>query len=220
MFLTTQQDRKMPVTSTANNRRMPSRVTVSSGLYRVGAQERERPHEHHSSQSLDVTTSAPRRRFTSECGFGSGESGEKSAIEYASLPSNSRMSDPASTGSLPDAAKRGLSGFHASVDQGSISLRASAPTKCLPGVLREVVAELAGKFGTVSIESTHRTSGHNWRAGGARHSLHLSCRAIDFRVRTRTRGVMTYLRSRPEVGGLKVYRNGIIHIDNGERRSW
>jgi hypothetical protein len=31
---------------------------------------------------------------------------------------------------------------------------------------------------------------------------------------------MAYLRSRPEVGGLKVYRNGIIHIDNGERRRW
>jgi uncharacterized protein YcbK (DUF882 family) len=148
------------------------------------------------------------------------ESGEKSAIEYASLPSNSRMADPTSTGSLPDATKRGLSGFYASVDQGSITLRASAPTKCLPGELREVVADLAGKFGTVSVESTHRTSGHNWRAGGARHSLHLSCRAIDFRIRTRTRDVMAYLRSRPEVGGLKVYRTGIIHIDNGERRSW
>ena len=31
---------------------------------------------------------------------------------------------------------------------------------------------------------------------------------------------MAYLRSRPEVGGLKMYRTGIIHIDNGERRTW
>jgi uncharacterized protein YcbK (DUF882 family) len=70
------------------------------------------------------------------------------------------------------------------------------------------------------VESTHRSQGHNRRAGGARHSLHLSCRAIDFRVRSRVRGVMAYLQSRPEVGGLKIYRNGIIHIDNGSRRSW
>jgi hypothetical protein len=148
------------------------------------------------------------------------EGGENSAIEYASLPSSSRGADPASTGSLPDATKRSLSGFHASMDQGSITLQASVPTKCLPGELREVIADLAGKFGAISIQSTHRTSGHNWRAGGARHSLHLSCRAIDFRIHTRTRGVMAYLRSRPDVGGLKVYRNGLIHIDNGERRSW
>jgi uncharacterized protein YcbK (DUF882 family) len=99
-------------------------------------------------------------------------------------------------------------------------VRASAPANCLPGNLREVVADVASKFGPVSVESTHRSTGRNWRAGGARHSLHLSCRAIDFRVRTRTGGVMAYLRSRPEVGGLKVYRNGIIHIDNGSRRSW
>jgi hypothetical protein len=31
---------------------------------------------------------------------------------------------------------------------------------------------------------------------------------------------MAFLRARPDVGGLKVYRNGIIHIDNGSRRTW
>jgi uncharacterized protein YcbK (DUF882 family) len=151
------------------------------------------------------------------------ESGKEPTIQYANLPSNDRLNDPAVTGSLPSVSKqglRGLSGFYGYVEQGSILLRANAPTKCLPGDLREVVADVAAKFGNVSVESTHRNSGRNWRAGGARHSLHLSCRAVDFRVRARTRGVMAYLRSRPEVGGLKVYRNGIIHIDNGERRSW
>lgn len=138
--------------------------------------------------------------------------------QYVSLPSNGSITDPETTGSLPDA--RTLSGFSSLVSRGTITLRASAPTNCVPGNLREVVASVAAKFGPVSIESTHRSRGRNWRAGGARQSLHLSCRAIDFRVRTRVRGVMAYLRSRPEVGGLKVYRNGIIHIDNGERRSW
>jgi uncharacterized protein YcbK (DUF882 family) len=144
-------------------------------------------------------------------------------IEYTSLPSQDRISDPATTGSLPNAralSNRTLSGFASLVSQGTIMLRASAPTNCLPGSLREVVADVASKFGPVSVESTHRSTSRNWRAGGARHSLHLSCRAIDFRVRTRTRGVMAYLSSRPEVGGIKMYRNGIIHIDNGTRRSW
>ena len=138
--------------------------------------------------------------------------------EYASLPSNDRLDDPGTTGSLPNA--RTLSGFSSLVSQGTITLRASAPTSCVPGNLREVVASVAAKFGPVSVESTHRNRARNWRAGGARQSLHLSCRAIDFRVRTRVRGVMAYLRSHPQVGGLKIYRNGIIHIDNGERRSW
>lgn len=142
---------------------------------------------------------------------------------YASLPSSDRINDPSTTGSLPNTGQLGvktLSGFASLVAQGSITLRASAPTNCLPGNLREVVADVASKFGPVSIESTHRSSSRNWRAGGARQSLHLSCRAIDFRVRTRARGVMAYLRGRSEVGGLKVYGNGIIHIDNGSRRSW
>jgi hypothetical protein len=147
-----------------------------------------------------------------------GDGGLVPPAEYASLPSNDTLNDPKTTGSLPSA--RTLSGFASLVSQGTITLRTGAPTGCVPGNLREVVASVAAKFGPVSVESTHRTRGRNWRAGGARQSLHLSCRAIDFRVRTRVRGVMAYLRSHPEVGGLKMYGNGIIHIDNGERRSW
>jgi peptidase M15-like protein len=146
---------------------------------------------------------------------GEGDGGIIPPAQYASLPSDDRIDV---TGSLPDA--RSLSGFASLVSQGAVTLRASAPTNCIPGNLRDVVASVAEKFGPVSVESTHRTSGRNWRAGGARHSLHLSCRAVDFRVRTRARGVMAYLRAHPQVGGLKIYRNGIIHIDNGERRSW
>jgi hypothetical protein len=144
---------------------------------------------------------------------------------YSSLPAQSPAEspaqDPAATGSLPDARSPGNpSGFQAQVAQGAILLRAGAPTGCLPGDLREVVADVAARFGPVSVESTHRGRGHNRRAGGAGGSMHLSCRAVDFRVKARARGVMAYLSARPEVGGLKIYRNGIIHIDNGARRRW
>jgi len=144
-------------------------------------------------------------------------------VQYTSLPSDTRITDPAVTGSLPDEGAfrtRTPSGFTSLVSQGTIKLRDTAPTQCLPGSLLAVVADIAGRFGPVSVESTHRSKSRNWRAGGARHSLHLSCRAIDFRVRARARGIMAYLSSRSEVGGLKMYRNGIIHIDNGQRRSW
>jgi uncharacterized protein YcbK (DUF882 family) len=151
----------------------------------------------------------------------SAETDPEPPIRYANLPSGDRIIQPdAVAKSMNQRLSRTLSGFQAFVERGSIILRASAPTRCVPGSLLDVVADLSAKFGPVSVESTHRTRGHNWRAGGARQSLHLSCRAVDFRIRARAGGVMAYLRSRPEVGGLKIYRSGIIHIDNGERRSW
>ena len=116
--------------------------------------------------------------------------------------------------------KKTLGGFRNHIEAGAITLRRSTPTNCLPGNLKTVVADIASRFGAVSIQSTHRSPQRNRRAGGARRSLHLECRAIDFRVKARGREVMTFLRGHKAVGGLKMYRNGIIHIDNGERRSW
>ncbi|MBB4039032.1 uncharacterized protein YcbK (DUF882 family) [Microvirga flocculans] len=147
-----------------------------------------------------------------------GDGGLVPPAQYASLPMSDRLDEPDTTGSLPNA--RTLSGFTSLVSQGTITLRETAPTHCIPDNLRDVVASVAAKFGPVSVESTHRSRSRNWRAGGVRHSLHLACRAIDFRVRARVRGVMAYLLAHPQVGGLKMYRNGIIHIDNGSRRSW
>jgi hypothetical protein len=154
------------------------------------------------------------------CGdFVRAEGGEQPPAQYVSLPGNKDLRDQARV----NAATASVSGsftFDQQVARGVITLRQAALVTCLPGSLRLVVADVAARFGAVSVESTHRTRGHNGRAGGARHSLHLSCRAVDMRVHTRSRGLMAYLRSRPEVGGLKIYRTGIIHIDNGERRSW
>jgi hypothetical protein len=128
--------------------------------------------------------------------------------------------DPIVTGSLSQPPVRTLKGFADHVSAGTIQIRESTPTQCLPGNLKEVLASVSARFGPVSIQSTHRPTAMNRRKGGARNSLHIACRAIDFRVRAARSGVMAFLRSRPEVGGLKVYRNGIIHIDNGERRTW
>ena len=116
--------------------------------------------------------------------------------------------------------KRTLGGFRKQIEAGAITLRRSTPTGCLPGDLKDVLAEVARRFGTVTINSTHRTPQRNRRVGGAGKSLHLSCRAIDFRVNGRGRDVMTFLNNHKSVGGLKMYRNGVIHIDNGARRTW
>ncbi|MCG6122287.1 MAG: D-Ala-D-Ala carboxypeptidase family metallohydrolase [Microvirga sp.] len=101
-----------------------------------------------------------------------------------------------------------------------IATRDSAPTHCLPGALMRVLTEVAERFGDVSVQSTHRSHTRNARAGGARRSLHLDCRAVDFRVKGDGRAVLTFLRDHGEVGGVKRYRNGLFHIDDGAPRSW
>ncbi|WP_188311865.1 D-Ala-D-Ala carboxypeptidase family metallohydrolase [Salinarimonas soli] len=125
--------------------------------------------------------------------------------------------EPPTTGSI---AQPSIDGFAGGVAKGAILVRDGTPTRCLPGDLKAVLADVTARFGPVTLESTHRPRSVNRRKGGAPNSLHIACRAIDFRVRARTAGLMAYLRSRPEVGGLKAYRNGIIHIDDGERRRW
>ena len=91
---------------------------------------------------------------------------------------------------------------------------------CLPGDLKNVLERVATNYGKVTISSTHRNRRHNRRIGGASESMHLKCRAIDFRVHGPPRGLLSFLRRQPGVGGLKRYRSGFYHIDNGERRSW
>lgn len=94
------------------------------------------------------------------------------------------------------------------------------PERCLPNDLMNVIYDVAEKFGEVQILSTFRDPERNRRVGGAPHSYHLRCQAIDFRVRGRNPGLLQYLAARDEVGGLKRYPLGFYHIDTGPRRTW
>ena len=60
----------------------------------------------------------------------------------------------------------------------------------------------------------------NRKVGGKGKSMHLSCRAVDFRVHGSSRGLIQYLSAQKEVGGLNRYPSGFYHIDNGPRRTW
>ena len=95
----------------------------------------------------------------------------------------------------------------------------SVPTNCLPAGLRDVLADVEARFGAVTLVSTTRLHTDNHRTGSVRHKLHANCKAVDFKVAAKTRGVTTYLRSRPEVAGINTYgNNGVIHIDYKEQR--
>lgn len=99
-------------------------------------------------------------------------------------------------------------------------IRWAASSGCLNGTLRSVVAQVAASYGSVTVNSTCRSRGHNARVGGARKSHHLTGNAVDFRVRGNVRGVYAFLRSHGGIGGIKHYGGGLFHVDTGPRRSW
>ncbi len=95
-----------------------------------------------------------------------------------------------------------------------------APTKCVPGSLIRVLKRVSAKYGPITVNSTFRSKGKNRRIGGRGKSLHLSCRAVDFRVHGSSRGLARFLIAQKEVGGFNRYPSGFYHIDNGPRRTW
>ena len=108
----------------------------------------------------------------------------------------------------------------AALPRGKAHIEYRAPAKCIPGSLRAVLARVSAKYGPITVNSTYRSPGKNRKAGGKSKSMHLSCRAVDFRVHGNSRGLMQYLAAQGEVGGLNRYPSGFYHIDNGPRRTW
>jgi hypothetical protein len=92
------------------------------------------------------------------------------------------------------------------------------PTQCMPAALRQVLDDVASRFGAVTIVSTTRLKTDNHFPGSTREALHGACRAVDFRVEGPLPEVVRYLRGRREIAGLNSYRSGLIHMDVDESR--
>jgi hypothetical protein len=101
---------------------------------------------------------------------------------------------------------------------GGGNVRWVANAGCLDGGLRSAVNHVAANYGSVTVNSTCRSRGHNARVGGAPKSYHLSGDAVDLRVSGNISGAARYLASLG--GGYKHYGGGLFHIDNGPRRSF
>ncbi|MEL6922196.1 MAG: D-Ala-D-Ala carboxypeptidase family metallohydrolase [Pseudomonadota bacterium] len=96
----------------------------------------------------------------------------------------------------------------------------NAPSKCVPTKLKAVLKQVAAKYGPVTVNSTYRSPAKNRKIGGRKSSWHLKCAAVDFRVHASTKGLISYLRRHPNVGGYKRYKSGFYHIDTGPKRTW
>lgn len=96
-------------------------------------------------------------------------------------------------------------------------------TKCFPKALRKILAKVKKKYGKAPVVSSgYRSKKHNRRVGGARRSMHVSCKAADIRVPgVGKHALAKYLRSIRGVGGVGTYcGRGIVHVDVGVRRDW
>ena len=81
----------------------------------------------------------------------------------------------------------------AAMPRGKAHVEYRAPSKCIPGSLRVVLARVSAKYGPITVNSTYRSPGKNRKVGGKGKSMHLSCSAVDFRVHGSSRGLMQYL---------------------------
>lgn len=91
---------------------------------------------------------------------------------------------------------------------------------CLPAMVKNKLNEMQAMGWQITLMSAHRSKKDNARRGGARHSMHIQCRAADFLVSgVPISQVREYLVS-SWTGGLGLYCSGRIHIDNGNHRMW
>lgn len=108
----------------------------------------------------------------------------------------------------------------AAMPRGKPAIVFRAPSRCVPGSLIKMLKRVSARYGPITVNSTWRPRSKNRRIGGRSKSLHLSCRAVDFRVHGSSRGLARFLLAHREVGGFNRYPSGFYHIDNGPRRTW
>lgn len=93
----------------------------------------------------------------------------------------------------------------------------AASRSCLPGSLKQTLAQVEKRFGKVTVISTFRKGARV--AGSGQRSRHASCRAVDFHpARGRYKAVLAWLRKN-HAGGLGTYSGQLhhIHIDDGPK---
>jgi hypothetical protein len=137
----------------------------------------------------------------------------------AAAPPDATRRDPEITGAI--SAGRLPSFWPERVALSDVLLRTERRENCPVGEIRAVLADIASRFGPITVVATHQAKIVNHRLGSHREKLHHACRAIDFRPDPRrVSEIKTYLRGQAKIGGLESYRDGVIHIDLAERAAF
>ena len=118
----------------------------------------------------------------------------------------------AGLGSLTRISPKGLRLQHDKVDVGCLK----------PGILR-IIKTVERRYGKKPIiTSAYRSPKRNRKAGGARNSTHIFCKAVDIQVEGISKwDLAKYLRTIPGRGGVGTYcRTRSVHVDTGSKRDW
>ncbi len=94
---------------------------------------------------------------------------------------------------------------------------------CFGGELMSVIKRIEAHYRKpVVVTSGYRNPGANRRAGGARHSMHMQCKAADIQIEGVSKwDLAKYLRSVQGRGGVGTYcRTKSVHVDTGPERDW
>jgi len=133
-------------------------------------------------------------------------------IKEEESPLARRTTQVAALGSLGRLSPNGLRVQHSKVQ-----------VACLkPGVIR-LLKMVERKYGKKPIiTSGYRSPKRNRRAGGARNSQHIFCKAVDIQVEGVSKWKLAkFLRTLPGRGGVGTYcRTKSVHIDIGSVRDW
>ena len=127
-------------------------------------------------------------------------------------PENGDRTQLASLGSLGRLSPNGLRLQHEKVQ-----------VACLKQDILQLLAIIERHYGKKPIiTSGYRSPKRNRRAGGAKNSMHIFCKAVDIQVEGVSKwDLAKYLRTIPGRGGVGTYcRTRSVHIDTGKVRDW
>ena len=106
---------------------------------------------------------------------------------------------------------------------GIVTQHSGVNVDCItPGVIT-ILQYVEQKYGRKPVvTSGYRSPSRNRRAGGARNSMHIYCRAVDIQVKGISKWQLAkFLRTVPGRGGVGTYcRTNSVHIDTGPKRDW
>lgn len=94
---------------------------------------------------------------------------------------------------------------------------------CIRPEILQLIDIIERKYGkNATVTSGYRSPSRNRRAGGARNSMHIYCKAVDIQVEGVSKwNLAKYIRTIPGRGGVGTYcRTKSVHIDIGPKRDW
>ena len=131
-----------------------------------------------------------------------------------------RFGKPVAKGRVRMASVLGLSRFSPK----SLKTQTSnVDVACIKPELVKFIKIVERRYGRPAVvTSGYRSPSRNRRAGGAKNSMHIYCKAVDIQVKGVSKwDLAKYMRSIPGRGGVGTYcRTKSVHLDLGPKRDW